>query len=178
MTKNEMNAVVLDAFGKIFASKAQGIDIASMSVSTNMGIFSGRWFNNSATSQKTLRGFDVMLNMGAGVAKIRLIEQNPNKPSEPGRRAAMGSRIMWVIDQRTNNFLSSVENGVIIAGRIQGITPVKKAVVAPTLPAVQLPEEIHEFAGDPADEVLHYYDGYESDEAIRPGVPTDEEWSW
>lgn len=172
---DESNKVAMDAFSKIFLSKETGVNITALSVQTNMGIFSGRWFNNSMTGQKTLRGFDILFNTGTGIAKLRLIEQNPNKASEPGRRAAMGSKIMWIIDQRTNNFLASIENGKVIPGKIKGIAPVKQAqAVAAQPPPVQIPEEIHEFAGDPADEVLNYY----GNEGLTEGHVSDEDWSW
>ena len=171
MTPQEKLAIAMDAYNKIFASKIQGVDITTIGVQTNTGIFSGRWFNNSVTAHKTLRGFDVMFNDGRGMAKVRFIEQNPDKPSEPGRRAASGSRIMWAIDQRTNDFLFSIENGEVVPGRKSAYTPVVKVAVPDAAPVI-IPEEIHEFAGDPADEVLHYY------ESEQGGVPTNEEWAW
>lgn len=119
-----------------------------------------------------------MFNTGTGVAKVRFIEQNPNKNSEPGRRAAGGSSIMWAIDQRSNAFLFSIENGNVRPGRKPAITPVKPIHVTPApIPPVIIPEEIHEFAGDPADEVLHYFEGNEIASSMG-GVPTDEEWAW
>jgi hypothetical protein len=161
MTKDQMNNIALDAFDKIFRSRAMGVDITNVGVQIGEKTFNGRWFKNSVTEQLTLRGFDVQFHTGVGTAKVRFIEQNPNKDNEFARRAANGARIMWIIDQRSNKFLSYVEERVIhekTAAAVTKAAPPTQAKVASLPPQVRIPEEIEEFAEEPVNRVLNYFE--------------------
>ena len=68
-----------------------------------IGGIRGRLFKNGA-----LPGFDLIINWNGKTRKIRLLAQNPNKPSEWGMRARAGEKIAWLIDNDVNKLDTDV----------------------------------------------------------------------
>lgn len=176
MTPKDRLDMTMDAYHKIFASKALGSDITRVTVKADDKLFAGRMFKNGVTGLQTLRGFDVSFKGKAGVVAIRLIEQNPDKPSESGRRAKAGSKIMWGIDRASNKFLFSVENGNLQMARERAVSPVGTYSPPPTnipdasslpVPEIVL-DDLDQMDEHIPDEVLRYYASQEA--------PPDEEW--
>jgi hypothetical protein len=84
----------------------------------------GRWFKNSVTGQRTIRGFDLsILDDNNQILLIRILEQNPDTMTPQGtlkplaNAARQGSKICWIIDRRkkTGGWLGRVQDGQYIA---------------------------------------------------------------
>lgn len=105
----------------IFNSKRNGTDITKVRINhpNITTIFKGihcafgRWFVNG-----TLRGFDIDLNIGHKVLRLRFLEQNPNKRDNYGNLktlaslAQQGHQIMWVIDRVADKgFIGRLQDG-------------------------------------------------------------------
>lgn len=151
LTKEDKRAIVMTAYASIFTSKERGTDITRSRIlhpAIIGGGVSGRWFRNSATGQQTLRGFDMDIQLDPGkIAKLRLIEQNPNKHDSMGNLKPMaaaaraGTKIMWVID-RNGGFLSKVQDGRLQKMNQPAYSKNKPAVAQPAPSKVPAQEEI------------------------------------
>jgi len=99
----------------IFNSKQANSDITKVVLAhpkIKGGKINGRWFKNSVTGQRTLRGFDFVAVDGNKEIPLRMIEQNPNKNSRYAEMAKVGSKIAWVIRQDLENgFIGRVQDG-------------------------------------------------------------------
>jgi len=120
------------------------------------------------------RAMDVTLDIGNPGApqylRLRFVEQNPNKETFPGSgvlketaiRARRGERLMWVINQDTNQFLGSVQNGQWLQSQPRATyataapgTPAYAPTPAPNMapgPSYQAPELAENVA--PATELM------------------------
>ena len=112
MTNQQKMDILMVIYNVLFQSRRMNTDITKIKIVTNMGDFPGRWFVG-----QTLRGFDVDINVGDKIAKIRCIEQNPTKKDNNGNLkkhanlAAQGHKIMWVID-RNGSWLGHLMDGI------------------------------------------------------------------
>lgn len=126
MTPQQQMELLLTAFNTIFTSKAVNTPAHEMVLQSQFivgGSCRGRSFNDSTTGQPTLRGFDVDINTGNKIIQLRLLEQNPNKPSWSGKMAAQGSKIMWVIDRKVQNgYLGRIQDGAWVQSNTPAVT--------------------------------------------------------
>jgi len=136
MTNQDKLNILLGIYNALFKSKAEGTDIESVGLITNMGKFMGRWFVN-----RTLRGFDIDINLGDRIIELRCLEQNPNKTDDNGNLktfanlARKGHKIMWVIN-RKGSWLGHMQDGIW--------TPANDPVTKPaTYVKVQPPAELN-----------------------------------
>jgi hypothetical protein len=134
MDVQQSMAMAMDAYNKIFASKETGNDITQFTITTDTGSYRGRWFSNHS-----LRGFDLSFNRNGRVVNVRFLEQNPTKPSEPGRRAANGARIVWCIERDTNKWLFRIENGQVYLTTEKAVSKVPAPVNSTAAKNVSLP---------------------------------------
>jgi|GEM_PF-4319968 len=127
MTNTEKMNFIKQVATTIFQSKMVNSDITKISIihpniindpNKGKGAY-GRWFVNG-----TLRGFDIDLNLGNKVAKLRFIEHNPNKVDAQGNLkplsnlARQGHQIVWMINRAiTNGFLGRVQDGEWISAK-------------------------------------------------------------
>jgi hypothetical protein len=93
------------------------------------------WVVNWPTKGKlfvngTIRAMDVSLALSKSVLNLRIMEQNPAKRDNAtgmfkptAIRAQRGERIMWVIDQSTNTWLGSIQNGQWVPSKSRGVYP-------------------------------------------------------
>jgi len=117
MTNAEKVQLIVAVTNAVFQSKAANLDITTVQIQTNTGIFAGRWFGNGKGGG-TLRGFDFTVQEDNGtIIPLRLLEQNPNKTDQFGNLksnallARQGHRIAWLIRRDTNKFLGKVMDG-------------------------------------------------------------------
>jgi hypothetical protein len=180
MNSQAQRSLIMDAYNKIFASKAAQTDITQINVSTDMGLYPGRTFVSGV-----LRGFDVSFRSAkdGSVKNYRFIEQNPFKPSDPGRRAANGAQIMWAIDRDTNQFPFRVERGEIIMGNNPAFVPVAQVQNQTASASVSLPpvELLPEIPGDMSEAVIRALvdnDDYEEGEWDGSNLPADDMYKY
>ncbi len=142
MDSKDKLALIMYVFQAIFASKAANSDVALVKIQTNTGLWGGRWFKNSATGQKTLRGFDFSVQDGNQIKKLRMLEQNPDKTDNFGNLkqyavlARQGHQIAWLIDAtQGGSFLGRIQDGKWVPSAPQVIdTMASAAELAQNMP--------------------------------------------
>lgn len=174
MNTEQQRQLALDAFRMIFTTKAFNVPITGSNLTTDVGTYPGRGFVNG-----TLRGFDVsfLSARDGSVKNYRYLEQNPLKPSEPGRRAANGAQIMWAIDRDTNQFPFRVEAGQIIMSNKPAFVPVvqnRTASASVSLPSVEMLPEISEDMSEAVIRSLGEMDDYPGEGGFNEDYPDDE----
>ena len=178
MTNQERMALLMAAYNTLFESKRTGSDITQMVVQhPNLmtwdgkpaGQQNGRWFKDGL-----LRGFDLNINLGNKIIKIRILEQNPNTASDHAKMAQNGARIAWVIDNKVQKggWLGRIQDGVWHVSkpratypatyRNSGTGPVETSPTEEVVDISELPE-IPNGVGIP-DAVLHAFANEEVDD--------------
>lgn len=190
MTPKQKMDLTMLIFNLIFNSKQNGVDITTVRIShpnivngkpilqNNVrvgGEINGRWFENSATHQKTLRGFDVDLQIDNGILQLRFIEQNPDKVDVAGNLKPMaiaarrGSHIMWLIDRTVHGgdgFLGRIQDGQFYQSHPRAVAPATQPVRNTVATSVQSASQ--ETANE---EFALYTDPGELPEVIEEDLP-------
>lgn len=151
MTNAEKMAFIRMVADTIFVSKAANSNILTIAIThPNIvgGEQTGRWFTNSETGQMTIRGFDIDINDGVKILKLRFMEQNPDKTDGRGQLkwtanlARKGHRMMWVIDRvkQVDGFLGRLQDGEWIPSQERAYTTVNQQQSAPVPPMENIPD--------------------------------------
>ena len=167
-TVAEKMSILKSVVAALFQCKSQGLSPEMTSITTNCGVFKGKWF------AAKLYGMDFDIAVPNGKVLIRVIEQNPDKTDAAGNRkyhallASQGHQIAWVIDRvkKENAFLGRIQDGEWIASKEIATTTAKLPAVKSSQ-SVSLPvyaeETVPEIEGSLPEYILQHFAEEEPD---------------
>jgi hypothetical protein len=169
-TTAQKMSILKSVVNALFQCKLQGLSPEMTSVTTNCGVFKGKWF------AAKLYGMDFDIGVPNGRLTIRVIEQNPDKVDAAGNRkyhallASQGHQIAWVIDRgkKENAFLGRIQDGEWIASKEIATKPATaKLPAVSSSQGVSLPvyeeETIPEIEGNLPEYILQHFAEEEPD---------------